>query len=264
MGVVCYPSPGKRKGLKICRAFAEGCGGRVAAAGQARLEGDAAFFYGWTEHTAQLIETCRREGRDWYYADNAYYFGRGQYFRVTHGALMHEGGGDAGAARFDRFGLTVKPWRRDGRHIVVATQSELFYKIHLGVCRDDWVLKIAADVRRHSDRPLVVCHKPPLPWPGGFPHINFEKALPGAWAVVSHSSSVMVKALIEGVPVFSLGRSMASAMGYREISRIETPRRPDGRTRWLCNLAANQWTRDEMRDGTCWRDLQRMRKRGAA
>ena len=38
-------------------------------------------------------------------------------------------------------------------------------------------------------------------------------------------------------------------------ARIEEPRYPDGREPWLWNLAANQWTREEMADGTCWRGL---------
>lgn len=98
--VTCYPSPDKRKGLKLVRAFAQGCGGRVAPVGQASLEDGGAFFYGMTEHSLSLIARCRSEGRDWYYADNAYYFGRGTHFRVTRNALMYDGsaGGSAGTS----------------------------------------------------------------------------------------------------------------------------------------------------------------------
>lgn len=249
MTVTCYPSPGKRKALKICRAFAAGCGGTVAETGETTLRPGPAFFYGWTEHTAPLIARCRAEGRTWIYADNAYYFGRGTYFRVTRNALMHDGRGEAGPERFARFGIAVKPWRRDGEHIVVATQSEAFYRLHLGTTRELWTARVCDELDLFTRRPVVVCHKPPLPWPGDDPHGGFEEALPGAWAVVSHSSSVMVKALIEGVPVISLGPSMASIMGTNDPAHIEDPRMPDGREQWLWNLAANQWTRGEMREG---------------
>lgn len=257
--VTCYPSPGKRKALKLCRDFAEGCGGTVARVGQGRLEPGPAFFYGATAHSLRLVAQCRREGREWYYADNAYYFGRGDYFRVTRGAFMHDGAGPAGPERFARFGLEIRPWRRDGRHIVVATQSELFYRLHLGTSRAEWTAAVCARLRAHTGRPIVVCDKPALPWPEGRPHAGFEDALAGAWAVVSHSSSVMVKALLEGVPVFSLGASMASGMGLTDLARIEDPRTPDGRAPWLWSLAAHQWTRAEMRDGTCWADLRGQR-----
>ncbi|MFQ5774195.1 MAG: hypothetical protein ACE5GS_06745 [Kiloniellaceae bacterium] len=262
--VTCYPSAGKRKARKLCHAFAAGCAGRVAAVGEPRLHPGPAFFYGMTGHGLPLIEQCRREERDWYYADNAYYFGRGTHFRVTRNALMHDGSGRAGPARFERFGLEIKPWRRDGRHVVLATQSELFYRLHLGVERRVWTDVACSDIRRHTDRTIIVCDKPPPPWPGGHPHPNFETALRDAWAVVSHSSSVMVKALLEGVPVFSLGPSMASRMASADVSSIEEPLYPNEREPWLWNLAANQWTRAEMRDGTCWRDLRRQREADAS
>ena len=261
--VVCYPSPGKLKGMRLSQSFARGCGGRVLPEGHPRLEPGAAFFYGWTGHSATLIERCRAEGRTWFYADNAYYFGRGRCFRVTKDALMHDGSGDAGPARFEAFGLKVKPWRKDGRHIVVATQSDLFHRIFGGGSRELWADGVKAEISRHTERPVVVCHKPPSPWPAEGPHMNVEQALPGAWAVVAYSSSVMVKALLEGIPVFSLAPSMASRMGLSDLSGIEAPYRPADRESWLWNLAANQWTPVEMLTGLCWRMLQDQTERAA-
>lgn len=264
--VCCYPSPGKRKGFKVCKVFAEGCGGRLLPKGHPYLEDGPGFFYGWTRHTVPLIEQCQAQGRTWFYADNAYYFGREQYFRVTRNALMHDGSGKARPERFRTFGLTVQPWRKNGRHVLVATQSELFYQMHLGLTRQAWTDKIKAELARHTDRPIVVCHKPPPPWPNHQPHHNFEDVLPDAWAVVTYSSSVMVKALLDGIPVFSTGPSMASCVGLSDLSRLEAPYMPsdDERLQWFCNLAANQWTREEMRDGICWRDLQTRNLEAAA
>lgn len=256
MPVTCYPSPGKRKALKLCRAFAEGCGGRVAKVGETRLAEGTAFFYGWTEHTAGLIARAQARGSDWIYADNAYYFGRGDYYRVTCNALMHDGSGDASPERLKALGIVLAPWRRGGAHIVLATQSELFYRLHLGIDRATWTARSLAALQAHSDRPVAVCHKPPLPWPGQWPHANFEEALVGAWLVVSHSSSVMVKAIATGVPVVSLGPSMAGPMATA-LEDLERPNRSTeaARRRWLAALAANQWTPEEFRDGTCWRAL---------
>lgn len=253
--LVCYPTRGKRKAERICAAFAAGCGGRVATSDTPVLLDGPAFFYGWTHHTVPLIEQCVREGRQWYYADNAYYYGRPRLFRVTRGALMHDGSGP-GVLRANALRVPVKPWRAAGRHVVIATQSEAYYSMRLGQTRAQWTAAVNAAVKRHTDRPVVVCHKPER-WAGEpHPHRNFEDALDGAWAVVSHSSSVMVKALCEGVPVISLAPSMASAMGSHDLARIEDPARPDGRESWIANLMSNQWShKDEMLDGTCWRQL---------
>lgn len=258
MMLTCYPSPGKVKAHRICRSFRTGCirenvKSQIASTRRMKIEPGAAFFYGWTEHTVPLIRQCQRECRDWYYADNAYYFGRGDYFRVTRNALMHDGSGQAGPDRFNAFGLTVKPWRRDGAHVVITTQSEAYFQMRLGLSRDDWVAKITEELKRVTDRKIVVCHKPAPPWKDWL-HQNFEDKLPGAWAVVSHSSSTMVKAVLDGIPVFSVGQSMASRIGLKDLSLIEQPIYPE-RDQWLWNLAANQWTYEEMFKGRCWRDL---------
>ena len=259
-GVVCYPSAGRRKALKICRAFAAGCAGRVAAPGQTWLEDGAAFFYGWTGHTRPLMDRCIAEGRPWFYADNGY-FGRGAYFRVTRGALMHDGRGEAGPERFAATGLKIAPWRRDGAHILVAAQSEAFYRERLDTTRAAWVAAVRRELRRHSDRPILVCEKPRPR--AAAPQNPFGAALSGAWAVVGHSSNCLVEALIAGVPVFPLGPCAATVMGRSELAMIERPLRPQGRRQWLWNLAANQWTREEMADGTCWDQMSGIGEQGS-
>ena len=259
----CYPTAGKRKAFQICRNFAIGSGGEIAELNQTKLNPGAAFFYGWTSHTIALIRECQARGIDWYYADNAYYFGRGRFFRVTKNSFMHDGQGNAGPERFRNFGIRVKPWRHDGASIVVTTQSELFYPERLGCTRDAWVNDVTTELRRHTDRDIVVCWKPDATTSGNAPAAEtFVSELKDAWALVTHSSSTAVKAVIEGVPVFSLAASMASCMGLDDLARIEEPIYPDDREPWLWNLAANQWTKAEMRDGPCWLDLQREAIRG--
>ncbi len=248
--VVCYPSPGRKKALKICRAFATGCGGRVAPAGQAVIEDGPAFFYGWTDHTKPLMGRCLAEGRPWFFADNGY-FGRGRYFRVTRGALMHDGRGEAGPERFAATGIEIAPWRRGGTHIIIATQSETFYRERLGTTRAAWAEGVKREIRRHSDRPVLVRDKPGA----AAPDIPFGAALAEAWAVVGYSSNCLVEALAAGVPIFPLGPGAAGSMGRSDLSLIEQPLRPEGRAPWLWNLAANQWSTAEMEDGTAWAAL---------
>lgn len=254
----CYPSRGKKKALRICRAFAAGCRGATAPAGQPYLYRGAAFFYGWTQETVPLIRECQAQGTDWYYSDNAYYFGRGKFYRVTKNKLMHDGLGNAGPGRFRKFGIEAKPWRKDGRHILITTQSELFYQARLGTTRAAWTSEVINELRRHTDRDVVICEKPPVKEMNNRqPHSpEFEAHLHDAWAMVTYSSSTAVKAILEGVPVFSLAASMASPMGLDDLGRIEEPVYPDDREPWLWNLADNQWTKKEMFDGVCWRYLQ--------
>lgn len=262
MSVTCYPSRGKRKALKICDAFAEGCGGRVMKAGHDRLEDGPAFFYGWTDHTWSLIQRCIRERRDWYYCDNAYYYGRGTHFRVTRNALMHTGHGDADGARLEALGVKFAPRQRvSGGVVVVTTQSELFYRQRLGVTRDAWTKHVCDEIWRRVPNQIAVCHKPEPGTVGpGVSHGSmFEEELAGAIALVTHSSSTAVHAICRGVPVHYLGRpcmvEAVATAGLAGLGWSHFPT-PQERRAWMRVLAANQWTRDEMRDGTCWRDLQ--------
>ena len=150
----------------------------------------------------------------------------------------------------------MAPWRKGGRHVLVTTQSELFYRLSLGTTRAAWLADVVACLRAATERPIEVCHKP-RPWESGNAAAGpgFEAYLADAHALVTHSSSTAIKALLEGVPVFCTGPCMASVMGRADLALVEDPLYPEGREPWLWNLAANQWTREEMADGTCWRHL---------
>jgi hypothetical protein len=225
-------------------------------AGDPVLHPGPAFFYGWTDHSAKLIRQCQAEGRTWFYCDNAYYFGRGTFFRVTKSAFMHDGTGNAGMTRLAPFKVICKPWNLGGHKIVITTQSEVHYSARLATTRTAWTEGVIDELMKHTDRPIIVCHKPdPKASGNAYAAPGFEAEIADAWAVVAHCSSAMVKALIEGVPVFSLAPSMASCMGRPDLAKIEDPVYPENRMQWLANLAANQWTRDEMRSGKCWSDL---------
>ena len=283
--VTTYPSKGKKKAAKICQVFADGAGGRCADPGCDSLYQGPAFFYGMTEHTLPLIDRCRREGRDWLYADNAYYWGRGRYYRVTRNRLMHDGAhGVCDLERGQRLardlGVEVKPWRTGGCHIVITTQSELFYSFRLGMSRDEWLADVTARIADHSDRPIEVCHKPrPADMAPTDPHSRaFETMLADAWLLVTHSSSTALKALAEGVPVLWLGDppdyGMCAHMGLREFAHIEqigqpcesvddaaagmeAIGQPYDRELFFAALLSQQWTLEEMQNGRAWADLSR-------
>jgi hypothetical protein len=237
--------------------------GRVAPLNTKTLYPGPAFFYGWTEHTIPLMRQCLAEGREWYYADNAYYYGRGAYFRVTRNALMHDGRGKAKKNRENRFNVSYKPWRTTGDHVIVTTQSEMYYRDRLGITRDEWTASVEREIKRYTTRPVVVCHKPDARVSkNAAASPDFESRLDGAWALVTHSSSTAVKAVVDGIPVFSLGQSMVSSMGLSDLSKIETPVMPDDRERWLRVLLFNQWTLAEIMTGVAWTALTRQHALG--
>lgn len=252
MSVVCYAATGKRKAPALCGAFAIGAGGGSVLPDSApTLLSDHAFIFGSSSANFGRIDWFKGLGPDvpWYYGDGAYGFGRGEFFRITRGALQVDGvSGRGDSARWRRFGLDVKPWRRDGAQIVVATQSDAWHQWTSGMSAAAWGAHVAARIRAHTDRRIVVCALK-----GEYP---FAEALRSAWAVVVHSSSAAIAAQIEGVPTFCLEECAASIVSRYDLQFIESPSYPDDREPWLHRLAAAQWTLDEIRDGIAWRALQ--------
>lgn len=244
MNVGCYVTPGKRKGLKVMTDFARGCGGRVV---QVRsLECGAAAFYGVTDYLQPLLVRARAEGRVWYYIDNAY-FGRKRFWRVTERAFQHDGTGRADWARLRALAPDIQRWRKGGRHIVVCPQSDAFMRLVAGTSAKAWITDVQAQLHQNTEREIRVRGKRDArPLAADLEHCH---------ALVTHMSNAAVEATCAGVPVFTTGDCAASIMGLGKLSRIEMPAYPDGREKWAAVLAANQWTRDELRSGTCWRAL---------
>lgn len=233
----------------MLEAFAAGCGGRVNQNAVILEPEGGAAFYGviGIEH---LLRLAIAEKRDWFYGDNAFVdSGRGRYFRFARNAYQLSTLATPDHARLSALGVKVRPWRRDGRHIVVVEQSEHFLNL---VGAKHWLLRVLADLKQHTDRPLKIRR-----W-----RRDKDKAaamlaadLKDAWALVTHMSAAANEALLAGVPVFVSGRCAATPMASGKLSEIERPRYPDDREDWAAGLAARQWTIEELRRGDAWRTL---------
>ena len=68
----------------------------------------------------------------------------------------------------------------------------------------------------------------------------------------------MVESFTNGVPVFCDGNNCAAKpIAETDFSKIETPKYED-RVALFSNLAYNNWTMEEMANGTAWRMLNEM------
>lgn len=134
-------------------------------------------------------------------AENAYLTPEGvpQMYALSEGG--HNGAGkipfqpDDGS-RWRALGVTLKPWRTDGKHILVCGQrgigSQEMASPH------GWHQRFAEKLQRVTSRPVRVrAH----PGHGGRGR-PLADDLNGAWAVVVWNSSVGVHALAAGIPVF--------------------------------------------------------------
>lgn len=221
----------------VSKAFAQGCGGQVVP--PLRLLDGPATCYGILRGCGDIIKQCQWVGRDFYHIDHGY-MRRGHYegyYRVTRNAFQCDGTGGFAPDRFEALGIEPKPWQRDGDHVVVIPLTGAFGKF-LNIDPDEWTNSVVAEIAAHTDRPVIVKRKDGTP---------LRSVLTGAHCMVTHSSNAAVDALIEGLPVVTLGNS-ACAPVATALEEIESLRYPD-RDPWLWALAYNQFTLDEMRSG---------------
>ena len=135
------------------------------------------------------------------------------------------------------------PWHRDGKHIVVAHTLPDYWDVR-GL-PTDWSHRIAGQLKRYTDRPIVVRDKEskkPL-----------HEELAGAHALVTHGSIAAVEAVAMGYPVFVDPSSAAAPVGLTDLAQIESPVYPEDRMPWLRSLCYSQFNEDELVDGTLWR-----------
>jgi hypothetical protein len=214
------------------------------------LEPGGAAFFGVVgiEH---LLRLAIAEGREFFYGDNAFMdCARARYFRFARNAVQIARRAPPDFDRLKALGVEVKPWKRDGRHIVVVEQSEHFLNL---VGAKHWLLRTLTELHQHTDRPLVIRRWSRDKASAG---ATLQADLRDAWALVTHMSAAANEALLAGVPAFVSGRCAAAPLASGELANIEKPRYPEGREEWAAGLSGQQWTLDELRDGSAWRALQ--------
>ena len=246
--VVGYPQPGKARSRLVLEAFAVGACGTVLPDATALQAGPAAFYgLGGLEG---MLRLCVAEGRTFFIGDNAHFDrSRGRYFRFARNAWQVSTLQSPDHARAKALGLEVKPWRRDGKHIVVVEQSEHFLGM---VGARYWLPRVLRELRPFTDREIRV-----RPWRRDKDKAGstLQSDLKNAWALVTHMSAAANEALLAGVPVFVSGPCAATPMASGPLSGIECPRYPEGREDWAAGLANSQWTLSELREGMAWRAL---------
>ena len=203
------------------------------------------------------MDACRAAGRDFYYIDTGY-FGNGKrklYHRITQNDVQWFG--DIVERPWDRLEKTnARPRKmRPGTNILLAPPSQKLLN-NYDIILDDWLETVQAEIKKYSDRPVVVRTKQ-----GRSTRVNdatMEMALDqDVHCLVTFSSIAAGEALLHGKPAITLGPNAAAPLCSQSLDEIENPRRPslDEVEAWARHMAYCQFTEVEMRDGTAWRIL---------
>lgn len=168
------------------------------------------------------------------------------------------------------YGFQERKWNTDGRNILITLQRNGGWSMG-DVPTQQWLDKVLPQIRRYTDRPIVV-----RPHPGNLDivptlRINAVKDISwstntdirqdfdGAWATVTYNSSPGVASLLWGVPVFitdsTPGKSQAYPLGATNLGSIESPERPD-RADFYTKLAQCHWANEELDSGEAWQFMR--------
>ena len=243
---VSYAVQGEKSSPKWASAFAAGCGG-VAVTDDVLRPGPVALF--GSPARQRLLNEAIADGREFFYGDHGY-FRRGRYFRITKNGYQHDGRGTHPSDRLEALHLNrVHGWNSGGSAIIVCPNSPT-YMAFFGMDAKAWTMEIVSTLETITDRPVVIR------WKSQAQARPLYVDLADAWIVVVFSSASAVEALIGGIPVCTLAPWASTArMGITDIRQVESPIYPEDRDQFLFNLAYQQWTLDEMREGLAWKAL---------
>ena len=161
--------------------------------------------------------------------------------------------------------LNLKPYISRGNHILICLQRNGGWSMR-GLSTVDWLNNTIQEIRKYSDRPIVVRAHPGDKKIKRILEIKHPNAvlstkerliddLAGAWATVVYNSSPSVASLIEGVPAFLTDpipqHSQSYLVANTDLSLLETPLNED-RQIWIEKLAMCHWNFNELRSGEAW------------
>ena len=250
-------SDGKVDYNPILQSFVMGCGGQITYWDKTAENMTPVVIRGVTKR--KVMEACRAHGRDFYYIDTGYFGNpvKGKlYHRITRNDVQYFGPiMDRPDDRLAQTGIGFKKFR-GGTNILLAPPSQkllMMYDIDL----ETWLNNTIEEIKKYTDRPIVIRKKQSRAV--RMTEDTMEMALAqDVYCLVTFSSIAAGEALLLGKPAITLGPNAAAPLCSQSLSEIECLNGPtvDEVRAWAANLAYNQFTEAEMRNGTAWRILQ--------
>ncbi len=161
-------------------------------------------------------------------------------------------------------GLQVKPWRKEGKYILLCGQHDKSLQWKDMPRMSQWVIDIVTEIRKYSDRMIKfrphprcrldsieaylpnVLRQDPVQLIGTYD--DFDMSFEDVWATISWSSNPGIHSVINGVPAYTGPSSLAYDVSMQDLSTIEDPILPD-REQWLNDYAWTEFTVEEIEQG---------------
>ena len=238
---------------------------------------DQHFFWGLGGDNVSKIEQLEKHGQEWYYVDVGYltqpitrypipkiHDYDKTYFRIVKGKIHTlEGskkGGDVRLKELEKKGLPSKfeNWKGgEGDHILICPSSETVTYKHNNLTQGDWVDRAISQIKKLTNRDIRIRYKPRPnnEWWGK----DIKEDLDDCHCLITNMSLSAIDSILEGVPVVCDGRNVAWPVSTRFIQFINDPLKPtkDNVNEWMKLLANNQFSIEEMKNGTAYKVLSK-------
>ena len=213
----------------------------------------------------ELIQYRLANNLPFYYMDSGYFGnyrnfynpeGKKLWHRIVKNGLQHNEIKQRPSNRLDALGIKVKKAiRRKGNAVLLALPSPkpcIFYNIDL----DKWKEETITEIKKHTDRPIIIREKPKLR--ADRVNNSIYKAFEQAHVLVTYNSIAAVESIINGIPAITLAPTAADPVCDKELAKVENPtiQHIDKLQAWANHLAYGQFHYHELQDGTAWRILK--------
>ena len=163
-------------------------------------------------------------------------------------------------------GLKLKPWRTEGKYILICGQHDKSLQWTHMPAMSKWVINTIEEIQKYTKRPILFRPHPRCSLPyieNEFENVqrqtpryvngrydDFDMDFKDIWATVSYSSNPGIHSILEGVPSFvsthSLAYPVANDIDF--LQDIENPHMGE-RENWLNEYAHTEWTIEEISQG---------------
>lgn len=222
---------------------------------------DKVVFMGVLRGSNLIYKWAEKNKKDFYYIDRPYW-GESRatpyWMRCVKNQHVKTFTDTRPDDRFkQQFKDEIKPYHKNGQYVLVVPPSHAMAE-HFNA--HDWLQKTIDVLKANTDRELVIREKPYNPeavvdatgkmTPGK--SSNNKPPRPFEWhkvhAVVTFNSSISIKALTNGVPVFANFDNPCLPVCEQDFTKIENPNYEDPRPVFY-SLAYGQFTQQEFRNG---------------
>lgn len=216
----------------------------------------------------KIVKTCEDQGREFYYIDTGYLGNREKrkiWHRVVRNGMQHSKVvWDLPEDRWKsirlmgwKYNMQWPGWKKNGKAILVVTPSEKPCKYY-GITRDNWVKETIDEIKKHTDRPIIVRDKGLRRERVGNGSLYNQLDDDNIFALVTYNSIAATEAVHYGIPAFTGAPGAADELCLKDLSKIEEPYYPDADKvqQWLHWLGYCQFQTGELKNGLAYKLIQ--------